>query len=194
MRQIVTKTVHVAKKKPFHAAFFSIVAMIVVSLGVVFAFAISSKTYASPPFSFSAPPISGFAAVGQDMTVSDGVWSGNPTFTFQWQRCDSSGNNCVDIPSATNNIYTLTASESGKTVRAMVTAEEAGESTTVPSELSGVVQAMIGDLNNDGVINVFDLGMLLGQYGSQTTPAMDFVGDGIINASDVNYLLNLYQP
>lgn len=194
MRHIAKKTVHAAKRKPFHAAFFSLVVMIVASLGVIIAFVVSSNTYASPPFSFSPPPISGFAAVGQDMTVSDGVWSGNPTFTFQWQRCDSGGNNCVDISGATSNTYTLTGSESGGTVRAMVTADDAGETTTVPSELSGVVQAMIGDLNNDSVINVFDLGMLLGHYGSQSSPAQDFVGDGIINSSDVNYLLNLYQP
>jgi hypothetical protein len=48
------------------------------------------------------PALSGTAAVNQTLTSSTGAWNGGPTgYSYQWQRCTSSGAGCVDIPGAT---------------------------------------------------------------------------------------------
>ncbi len=41
------------------------------------------------------PMISGTAQVGQTLSTSNGTWGGSPaTYTYLWQRCDTSGKNC----------------------------------------------------------------------------------------------------
>ncbi len=51
------------------------------------------------PANTQPPQISGTATVGQQLQASPGTWTGYPapTFTYQWQRCDSTGNNCNPI-------------------------------------------------------------------------------------------------
>ena len=50
------------------------------------------------PVDSIAPGISGTAQQGNTLTVSDGVWSNNPTaFTYAWQDCNSSGTTCSAI-------------------------------------------------------------------------------------------------
>src|SRR5204863_9649732 len=76
------------------------------------------------PVNTAAPTISGTAAQGRQLTIADnGTWSNNPTsFSDQWQRCDSAGNNCSDIGGATDRVYTLTGDDVGGKVRVVVTA------------------------------------------------------------------------
>lgn len=60
---------------------------------------------------------------GQEVSVSEGTWSGMApiNYAYQWQLCNRSGNNCVDIPGATGATYTPTAAEVGRVVAAVVT-------------------------------------------------------------------------
>ena len=47
-----------------------------------------------------APPtVSGQAVVGKTLTASTGGWSAAPppSYMYQWQSCDASGNGCADI-------------------------------------------------------------------------------------------------
>ena len=54
----------------------------------------------------SRPTITGEARVGQELTASEGSWSGNPTsFGFQWQRCDVDSFTCADVVGATGKTY-----------------------------------------------------------------------------------------
>ena len=62
--------------------------------------ATSARAPSSPP----APPVEHRAAGdhrhgadGQTLTADDGTWTGTPpiTYTYQWQRCDADGANCV---------------------------------------------------------------------------------------------------
>ena len=71
----------------------------------------------------SPPTVSGSAAVGHTLSSSEGSWNGAPTsFSFQWQRCSSSGTGCADIAGATSSSYTLTPADGGQSVRSTVSA------------------------------------------------------------------------
>ena len=62
------------------------------------------------------PQITGTAAVGPAVAGrSGGYWTGSPspTFTYQWQDCDSGGSNCNPIAGATASSYTITSSDVG---------------------------------------------------------------------------------
>lgn len=59
----------------------------------------------------SPPTISGLTAVGQTLTAAPGSWAGNPTFTYQWLACTSSG--CNAISGATSTTYVPTAAQLG---------------------------------------------------------------------------------
>jgi hypothetical protein len=100
----------------------------------------------SPPQNTSPPTISGTATQGQTLTASPGTWTGNPspTFTYQWQQCDAGGNNCLPIAGAAAQTYTLTASDVGHTIRAMVTAVGAGAASATSASTAVVAPASGG--------------------------------------------------
>jgi hypothetical protein len=96
----------------------------------------------SAPTNTKAPAVSGTAQQGQTLNVSNGSWTGNPTsFAYKWEDCNSSGASCTIISGATGNNYTLTASDVGSTIRAIVTATNAGGSNSATSAQTGVVQS-----------------------------------------------------
>src|SRR5207253_6592339 len=52
----------------------------------------------SPPLNTAVPVVSGTTQQGQTLASSNGSWSNNPTsYSYQWLRCDTSGNNCALI-------------------------------------------------------------------------------------------------
>lgn len=79
------------------------------------------------PHQSQAPSIGGSPLAGGRLTASPGGWSGNPTFSYSWQRCDGSA--CSPIDGATGSSYTPTAADIGKTLRVVVTATNADGST-----------------------------------------------------------------
>jgi hypothetical protein len=95
------------------------------------------------PANLSAPAISGLTTPGQALTESHGAWSGSPTsYSYQWERCDASGDNCSPIDSAGAQQYILTASDIGHTLRIQESATNAGgTSSPTTSSATGVVQA-----------------------------------------------------
>jgi hypothetical protein len=97
---------------------------------------------ASPPSNTSLPTISGTTQQGQSLSATTGSWSGSPSsYVYQWQDCDSSGNNCAPISSATLSSYVLQASDVGHTVRVVVTASNASGSSSASSQQTAVVTA-----------------------------------------------------
>src|SRR4029453_4983156 len=69
------------------------------------------------PLNKSLPKITGTATEGQRLTASTGSWSGSPTsFAYSWQRCNASGDNCLEAV-ATTTTYDLTAADVGSTIR-----------------------------------------------------------------------------
>ena len=92
---------------------------------------------AGRPANVEAPTLSGSAAQGQTMHVSPGTWNGQQpiTFTFNWLRCDTSGNNCVLQPGFRDDAYALREGDVGKTIRARVIARNArGESSKLTAQ------------------------------------------------------------
>ena len=74
--------------------------------------------------------------------MSNGTWSNAATYTYAWEECDGSGNNCSPIPGATSSSYTLSAADIGHTITCVVTATGLGGSTPANSnKTAGVVAA-----------------------------------------------------
>ena len=101
-----------------------------------------SAPAAQPPANTALPLVSGTAQQGQALSTSTGTWTGSPTgYGYQWQDCDSSGAGCAAISAATGSSYTLTASDTGHTVRAVVTATNRAGSATATSTPTQAVTA-----------------------------------------------------
>ena len=84
---------------------------------------------AAPPVNEKVlPTIKGTARDGETLTAGTGTWKGTPTitYTYQWQRCNSSGEACDNITGATASTYKLTPTEVGDTLRVTVTAKNEG--------------------------------------------------------------------
>lgn len=95
------------------------------------------------PRNTARPAISGTEQEGSTLTVGNGTWSGNQpiTYTYQWQRCDSSAGACVLIAGATSKSYTLASADVGRRLRSTVTATNAFGAASVVSTPTGVVRA-----------------------------------------------------
>jgi len=101
------------------------------------AFAGATRAAASPVNS-SLPTVSGTAQTGHTLNASNGTWSGTApiSYTYQWQRCNSSGSSCGSIGGATNQNYVASSGDIGHTVRVEVTAANAdgkGQALSAPT-------------------------------------------------------------
>lgn len=95
-----------------------------------------------PPSNTSAPVITGTAQQGQALSVSNGSWTNSPNgFAYSWEDCDPSGASCTTIAGAESNAYMLGNGDVGHTVRAIVTASNAGGSASATSAQTAVVTA-----------------------------------------------------
>jgi hypothetical protein len=88
-----------------------------------------------PPANTVAPVVSGTTAEGETLSVTDGTWTGGPSYTYQWKRDGAS------ITSATNNTYLLDAADIGAMIKCTVTATNAGGSTGADSNEVGPITA-----------------------------------------------------
>jgi len=99
------------------------------------------------PVNTALPVISGTATQGQTLSTTNGSWTQSPTtYTYQWQRCDSAGNNCSPITGATSKTYVLQSGDVGSTIRAVVTAGNSYGSSSATSAqypASGTVQSAV---------------------------------------------------
>jgi hypothetical protein len=96
------------------------------------------------PAPLSAPVITGKAQVGQKLSTSNGTWSSDSPITlygYRWGRCDTGGNNCVQIAGASAASYTLVAADQGHTIRSFVTATNSTGGTEDQSAPTAVVAA-----------------------------------------------------
>jgi hypothetical protein len=95
----------------------------------------------SGPSNTVPPTISGTAAVGETLAADPGQWSGAPppTYSYQWRRCDSAGDNCVNIAGATGQSYAVAEADVDATIRVSVKAVNDAGSATATSNQTAVV-------------------------------------------------------
>ena len=93
------------------------------------------------PTALAPPTINGTAQVGQTLTATQGGWQyqSTPTWTYQWSRCDTAGNNCGNIANATATTYAVQSADNGHTLRVVVTAHNAQGTTAATSAQTAVV-------------------------------------------------------
>ncbi|MEX2212206.1 MAG: hypothetical protein WD689_10655 [Gaiellaceae bacterium] len=72
---------------------------------------------------------------GQTLTAGNGTWTGDQpiVFTYRWLRCNPAGNNCVDIPAATSQTYTVQTADIDNTLRVRVTGTNSTGSSSAQS-------------------------------------------------------------
>lgn len=89
------------------------------------------------------PTIVGVPATGVVLSLTKGTWGGNPTFSYSWKRCNSTGSACTSINGADNNkTYKVVGADVGKTIRAQVTGVNAwGLPITVQTAATAVAKA-----------------------------------------------------
>jgi hypothetical protein len=109
-----------------------------VLVAVIASGAASAQTQAVPS-NTSPPTISGSAVVGGTLTASSGAWTGSPTFTYQWLRCDASGGGCGNITGETGSTYVVASGDVGKTLRVAVSASNSDGTVQVTSAETAVV-------------------------------------------------------
>jgi RHS repeat-associated protein len=88
--------------------------------------------------------ISGTAQEGQTLTAGTGLWEGAPSlsYTYQWERCNSSGGSCSNVSGATSSTYMLPSGDVGETFRVVVTASNSAGSALSTSEATMVTSAI----------------------------------------------------
>ncbi len=103
----------------------------------------AASTRISPvaPVNSGLPSITGSATQGQTLTANPGVWSGAPapSYTYQWERCNTSGEACADIAEATSSDYQLGAADVGTTIKVHVVAANAASAASASSHTTAVV-------------------------------------------------------
>jgi hypothetical protein len=67
------------------------------------------------------------------------VGSPPPTYSYQWRRCDSGGDNCVNIAGATGQSYAVAEADVDATIRVSVKAVNDAGSATATSNQTAVV-------------------------------------------------------
>jgi hypothetical protein len=101
----------------------------------------SAVGYGSTPSATSPPTITGTAIAGGQLTESHGNWANQPgSYSYQWQSCDASGNNCQAIAGATGQTLNLTSADIGGTIRVSEAASNLiGASSALTSSATSVV-------------------------------------------------------
>lgn len=120
------------------------VVLLVVALTAIAGTGLAATTAAQAnyaPTNSAAPAISGTPQVGQTLTASLGTWNSQttPNYTYQWQRCDTAGNNCASITGATAQTYTVQSSDVNSTLRVVVTATNSSGAASATSAQTAVV-------------------------------------------------------
>ena len=115
-------------------------------------------TNAAPLTNTARPTITGEARVGQELTASEGTWTGNPTaFAFQWQRCDVDSLTCAAVIGATGRTYGVRIADLGFRLRVEVTARKDDRSGTAVSNVTAIVVPTNPITNRRPTINIISI-------------------------------------
>lgn len=84
------------------------------------------------PYNTAVPVVSGRTQSGSTLSATTGTWVGGGTisYAYQWQSCTTS---CTNIAGATGSTYVVASGDLGHQLQVIVTATNAGGSTTATS-------------------------------------------------------------
>jgi Ca2+-binding RTX toxin-like protein len=101
------------------------------------------STGAVSPEVRTLPSFTGALVKGRLLRANPGQWSGTTPISYKyvWQRCPATSTTCTTIKSATKQTYTLTATDVGKRIRLVVTADNSAGSDVAQSLISAKVAA-----------------------------------------------------
>jgi hypothetical protein len=101
---------------------------------------------ANPPLNSTVPSVTGLARVGSVLSATTGTWTGTLpiTYTYQWRRCDTNGENCANITGATASTYIPTTTDVGRTILVQVSATNSGGVATAESSETSTVTTSTG--------------------------------------------------
>jgi len=126
-------------RRMFHSTLLLLLAIAGLAAGGAESASSNNAPGQSSPGNTSLPSIAGSASVGQTLSASIGTWSGpTPSYSFQWQRCDASGNSCSAVGSGSAS-YALASGDAGSTLRISVTATNKNGSSVATSSPTPVV-------------------------------------------------------
>jgi hypothetical protein len=116
------------------------------AVGAVSSTSAASAVVSSPvtlPVSSTSPEVSGTTQQGQTLRASTGAWMGAPplTYSYQWERCNGSGESCADIEGATGPTYELDAEDVSNTLRVVVQVRDGAEDVPLVSHQELQAQA-----------------------------------------------------
>jgi predicted secreted protein len=94
---------------------------------------------AAAPANSVLPAISGTVQQGQTLTAWEGVWSGSPVFTYQWQEDDTGWGN---ITGATAKTYVPVIGNVGNALRVIVTGTNSAGNASATSAATVVVAGL----------------------------------------------------
>jgi Polysaccharide lyase len=104
----------------------------------------SSPPGKQPPVDVTPPSINGNAQVKSLLTATPGTWTGKSLrYAYQWLRCGSTGASCLAITGASAQTYSVSTTDSGATVRVIVTASNRNGSAAATSGPTAVVTAPV---------------------------------------------------
>jgi predicted secreted protein len=96
---------------------------------------------AAAPTNTVLPAIAGTPEDGETLTAFEGIWTGSPAFTYQWQQ-DAAGNGTfANISGATSKTLALVTGNVGNAIRVIVTGTNAAGTASATSAATVVVAA-----------------------------------------------------
>ncbi len=97
------------------------------------------------PANTELPSITGILEDGQLLTAHAGSWTGSTplTYGFQWQTCGVLGTTCTNIGKAIQSTLKLELLDVGIKLRVVVTATNAGGSTSADSTVTGLIAGLL---------------------------------------------------
>ncbi len=115
-----------------------------ITLALAVGAASSGSAVAATPGNQTPPTIRGTAREGAVLQADQGRWAGGSgtSFAFQWRRCQPDGTGCVDIPTATDRLYTPRADDLAHALVVVVTARNRDGAATATSAPTGAVAAL----------------------------------------------------
>jgi hypothetical protein len=104
----------------------------------------SSASDTAVPANQSPPTVVGAPVEGSVLSAHHGRWQSDSSVSvgYQWRRCLADGTGCVDVPGATDRIYTPATADVGHTLRVVETATNHDGSTAAISAATRAVAAL----------------------------------------------------